>query len=157
MKKTVVFAFVAVVAVLALQTSLQASDPIGLYTVIEKVTFEPNEAGATRIQIWGAFAMADPKDVNNYLAPQKGYLYVTLPAGKEDVAKKEWADLKAVAGTGQGVGIGSRWSLNMRVRKAEDKPATPDVYSMGFGVVKVGAGRGQASVVEALKALLKKS
>ena len=32
-----------------------ASDPVGIYAVVKKVVFEPNETAPERIQIWGAF------------------------------------------------------------------------------------------------------
>src|SRR5437899_4725364 len=38
---------------------LIASGPVGIYAIIEKVIFEPNEQAPERIQIWGAFAVVD--------------------------------------------------------------------------------------------------
>src|SRR5437667_142238 len=49
------------------------------------------------------------------------FLYFTLKSGKEDTCRNEWNDLKAVAGTGQGVGFGGRYVSNGRVRKAGEK------------------------------------
>src|SRR5437879_11685695 len=36
---------------------LIASGPVGIYDIIEKVIFEPNEQAPERIQIWGGFAV----------------------------------------------------------------------------------------------------
>src|SRR5438132_8781259 len=89
---------------------LIASGPVGLYGIIEKVIFEPSEQAAERIQIWGAFAVVDggltrPGATSK---PLRGYLYFKLPDGSaRPAAKTEWADLKAVAGTGQAIGFGN--------------------------------------------------
>ena len=94
---------------------LTASGPIGIYGIVEKVVFEPNERSPERIQVWGAFAYVDG-GANSGLAVsavKRGYLYFRLPlpgvanARDIDAVKKEWADLKAVAGTGQAIGFGS--------------------------------------------------
>jgi hypothetical protein len=91
-------------------TNLFASGPVGVYGIIEKVVFEPNEKDAQRIQIWGAFAFVDggvgrPGETST---PQYGYLYFTLPPeGDTAVVRTEWSDLKSVAGRGQAVGFGN--------------------------------------------------
>jgi hypothetical protein len=93
-----------------------ASDPIGIYALIDKVVLEPSEGNPQRIQIWGAFALADRADRNAYSQPVRGYLYYTLPGQKNDVALAEWKDLKASAGTGQIIAFASRYSPTGRVR-----------------------------------------
>src|SRR5215211_7092787 len=70
-------------------TSLRASDPIGAFARIDRVVLEPNENAPERIQLWGSFCLADPKDRDGYLAPEKGYLYYKLPVDKSDAARKE--------------------------------------------------------------------
>lgn len=125
----------AAVFVLA-ATGLRASDPIGAFARIDKVVFEPSDSVPDRVQLWGTFCLADPKDRDSYLAPEKGYLYYKLPAEKPDVARKEWNDLKAVAGSGEVIGFGSRHGAKTKVRSANEKPENPDVYSVGFGLVK---------------------
>src|SRR5262245_34596149 len=91
---------------------LDASGPVGIYAAIEKVIFEPNEQTAERIQIWGAFSFIDG-GINagrGASPPQRGYLYLSVPQGssptEREAIKKEWADLKAVAGTDQVVAFG---------------------------------------------------
>lgn len=116
------------------------SDPIGVFARIDKVVFEPNAVAPERIQIWGAFALASGQSGSGYLAAQRGYLYFSLKPGKEEVCRKEWADLKAVAGTDQIIAFGRRYELP-RLRKATDKPVDPDVYPVGTGLVKI-ADRG---------------
>ena len=143
--------------------TLTASDPVGIYAIVEKVIFEPSEAAPQRVQIWGAFAFADTSKGDSYTKPQVGYLYYSLPAGNEAVARKEWADLKSVAGTGQGVAFGRRYSAHGKVRPDSEKPASPESYlqdSSSFGVVKVNPVSGyqgnMTDIVAELKAALKK-
>jgi hypothetical protein len=112
------------------------SDAIGIFARVDKVVFEPNAEAPERIQIWGAFALAGRENGNVYRAPQRGYLYYSLKPGKEEVCRKEWADLKAVAGTDQIIGFGMRYQP-VHLRKAEDKPADPDVYPVGYGMAKM--------------------
>jgi hypothetical protein len=114
------------------------------------VVFEPNEASAERVQVWGAFSTErSPSGV------ERGYMYFRLPAGLfhttvNEAARKEWADLKSVAGTGQVVAFGQRFftfgerdqadkyfATLPRVRPASEKPQTPDLYPVNIGLAKV--------------------
>jgi hypothetical protein len=94
----------------------RASGPVGVYCIVERVVFEPAEPGAERLQVWGAFALADggldrPLTTS---APVRGYLYFRMPAvapglitaDDQAMIRREWNDLKTVAGTGQAVGFG---------------------------------------------------
>lgn len=129
--------------------SVSASELVGIYAIVDKVILEPNPQSPDRIQIWGAFA-TNRSSTN----PKRGYLYFRLPAGfhadVNETAKKEWADLQAVAGTGQPVAFGQRFfpfdqqaqadtyfkSLS-RVRDASEKPTEPDPYPVNVGVSKL--------------------
>jgi hypothetical protein len=51
----------------------------------------------------GAFITAEERS-DRYSAPQRGYLYFTLPAQDRELAQREWADLKSVAGDTPGSG-----------------------------------------------------
>jgi hypothetical protein len=117
--------------------SLQASDPIGVFALVEKVVLEPSAAAPERIQIWGSFCLADETDParNAYHSPQKGYLYFKLPAQKSEAAHKEWKDLANVAGTGQIIGFGSRFNPKPTIHKTDDKPKSPESYPVAFGLV----------------------
>jgi hypothetical protein len=127
------------VAAASMAVTLWASDPVGVYAIVEKVVFEPNDTSPQRVQVWGAFAVAKKTNPNDYEPAQRGYLYYTLTPGKEELCKREWNDLKSVAGTGQPVAFGVRWAAKDRLRKAADKPESPDVYTIGSGVVKIGS------------------
>jgi hypothetical protein len=128
----------------------QASDPIAVYAVIDKVVMEPNAENPERIQIWGVFALAIPNNANDYQPPQRGYLYFRLPAAG-NVARAEWNDLKTMAGTGKAVAFGSRWTRHAQVRKPDQKVENPDSYDFGTGVVKLRSDTEYAPVKSLLE------
>ena len=130
-----------------------ASDWIGIYARIDKVVFEPSANNPERIQIWGAFALASKENRNSYQPAKRGYLYYSLKPGKEEVCRKEWADFKAKAGTDQIIGFGSRDQSAGRVRKADDNATDPDVYPVGFGLVKMSDRGINYQPIAELKAL----
>src|SRR5678815_3934028 len=132
--------------VMAVATAvLGASDPVGAYTIVDKVVRLPNSTEPTSVQIFGVFSCAVPREVNAqqpfppgsfgrpetgdvYGAVQKGYLYYTCPSGREGNCQAEWADLNSIAGKSEVVGFGTRWRMTGRVRPLTEKPANPDVY-----------------------------
>ena len=57
---------VIVLGLLTLTATLRASDMVGVYGVIEKLVLEPAGAAPQRIQVWGAFALADQKSGSTY-------------------------------------------------------------------------------------------
>ncbi len=124
------------VVLLGLSVAACASDMTGVYALIDKVVLEPNADHPDQIQIWGVFAIAKTDNNNTYESPQRGYLYYRLPASKEELARRDWGDFKAVAGTRQVVSFGNRFQ-KIRLRKAEEKPESPDTYTVVMGVVKV--------------------
>lgn len=132
---------------------LQASDPIGLFALVDKVALEPNTTAPERIQIWGSFSLADDNDRDTYKSPVRGYLYYKLPDEKADAARKEWKDLAAIAGTGQVIGFGSRFAPKGTVRSAEKKPQNPDVYPVAFGLVKSNQRRSEYGPIKQLLSL----
>jgi hypothetical protein len=135
----------------------RASDPIGVFAKIDKAVVEPKEGTPERIQLWGTFCLADPKDRDSYLPPQKGYLYYKLPAEKPEVAQKEWNDLKAKAGSGEVIGFSSRHGTQPKVRDAESKAENPDAYTLGFGLVKSGQRNSSYPPIKALQGEGKKT
>ena len=134
--------------------TLGASDRVGVYAVIQKVVLEPSDAAPQRIQVWGAFALSDQKSGSAYGPAERGYLYYACPPGQENVCRKEWADLKTVAGKDTGVGFGARYHETGRVRKATEKPASPDVYPIDRGIVRLSAGHESLPVIDRIKTAL---
>lgn len=155
MKLSRIGGLVAIGACALATVTLRASDMVGVYAVIDKVAIEPSDAAPQRIQIWGAFALADQKSGSLYGPAQRGYLYYSCPAGQESTCRTEWDDLKSVAGKNTGVGFGARYRDTGRIRKADEKPASPDVYTIERGVVRLSAGHDSLPVIDRIKAALR--
>ena len=113
-----------------------ASDPVGIYALVDKVVFEPNETNPERIQVWGAFAIAEGYGYT-YKNAERGYLYYKANSEKPTACRNEWTDLKTVAGTGQIVAFGSRYGEKGKLRKKDTKAENPDVYPIAMGLTKV--------------------
>jgi hypothetical protein len=152
MKRLILFAALLATFLIPAPSAGAFSDWIGTYAIIDKVILEPNATSPERIQIWGDFAMAKANDRNYYDAPQRGYLYFKLMPGKEDGSRKEWADLKSVAGTGEIIGFGTRES-RPKVRDASVKPADPENYPFASGLVRMSSRPSNYEPFRALRAL----
>ena len=176
----------AIVGILAGAAHLTASGPLGIYAIVDKVVFEPGETAPERIQVWGAFAYVDALGGQGLtVSPAKrGYLYFRIDPSQADIIKKEWADLKAVAATGQAVGFGQWYYIgrfgalqpdtrtnmppyilerapgnpqtDLRVRPEGEKPANPALYHTNAGIVKLSDTGGHAAIVKQLKDALKR-
>jgi hypothetical protein len=154
MMKSKLSLWVVLTGALTLVSPLRASDPVGVYCLVEKVVLEPSDANPTAAQIWGAFSFAVPPSGGRYVKPeggfgnaatgdvyaavQRGYLYYKCEASQLAVCRNEWADLKSVAGKHDVLGFGGRHAPNGLVRKTNDPPGSPDVYPLNVGVVKIG-------------------
>ena len=178
---------VPLAAAALLGTPLAASGPVGIYGIVEKVVFEPDETGAERVQVWGAFAYVSPGDAYKVSKAARGYLYFSVPPATawrraEEVTniRREWADLAAVAGTGQAVAFG-QWGYigrftdidpraqndsipyvyanvpqggeftDLRVRPASEAPAGPAVYQTNAGIVKLADRGSHGDLVRRLR------
>jgi hypothetical protein len=135
--KRVVFVL-CLAAALGRPGAARASDPTGGYLLVDKVVFEPSDAAPERVRIFGAFVLCKEAGGKSYTPPTHGYLYYSLVPGKEDACRKEWADFKRVAGTGQVVGFGSSYKPQSmgRPRKASEKDEAADVYPVGTGLIR---------------------
>src|SRR3989442_7241502 len=127
-----------------------ASDPVGIYALVDNVVFEPNETNPERIQVWGAFAIAEGYGYT-YKNAERGYLYYKANSEKPTACRNEWTDLKTVAGTGQIVAFGSRYGEKGKLRKQETKAENPDVYSGAMGLTKVKEGKDYEPVKQLAK------
>jgi hypothetical protein len=186
MKKSA--AVIVAVGVLYGTAHPSASGPLGIYAIVERVVFEPSDTAPERIQVWGAFAYYDSYDgrvMGLTISPAKrGYMYFRLPAADAELVKREWADLKAVAGTGEAVAFG-QWGYigafgglqpdarssgppyilerepvnrqtDLRVRSASEPPAAPALYQTNAGMVKLREDGSHADVVKRLRDALKR-
>ena len=143
----------ACVAALTVTTraSVDFSDRMGVYCIVDKVVLEPEGPSPERAQIHGACAAADMESWY-FEAPARGYYYYTAPKGQESVARAEWLDIKSTAGSGTAVGFGRRYYSVGRLRAAKEPAARPDTYPIHFGVVKV-TGRAAPEVMEVVEKL----
>ena len=182
-------ALLPLLALIVIPAGLSASvRDVQVFGIVERVVFEPNEKDPKRIKVYGAFALLytaqDPvlKEGSPY-SPTKGFLYFKLPeADRSDIekqlqaaAKKEWADLKAVAGTGQAISFGS-WSSaylgtsrntrvngfvsvdgdhSLRVYSASERGADAIPYTMDSGIVKIQSQSRYATLIPLLEKTLK--
>lgn len=141
----------ALALVLTLSAAVKASDPIGVYALIDKVVLEPTADSPERIHVWGAFQLAQGRD---YDRPVRGYMYYKMAPGKQAQCRAEWADLQRVAGTGQCVAYGSRREPKGNLRLPNEKAPMPDIYPVAMGVYRIEAAHPNASELRALPAPL---
>src|SRR5687768_3538759 len=80
MRRTSIAAFLTV---LVLGSIASASDPIGVYALIDAVVMEPSEGNPERVQVWGVFTTAD-RQTRSYAEPVRGYMYYALPADEPE-------------------------------------------------------------------------
>jgi hypothetical protein len=168
---------------------LSASGEVGVYAIVSKIVLEPNDTAPERIQIWGAFTFVDKEITTGRqtLTPQRGYMYYTLSGSprEREVALKEWADFKAIAGTGQAVAFGrfmyiGRFADSLiagpnsmmlmggdpvsfngshyenPLRTESTPPGTPSPYPLQMGLTRLPSTGSLAAVVEELKAAIRK-
>jgi hypothetical protein len=179
-------AILVLASLFVLTVNVRASGPAGVYAIIEKVTLEPNEAAAERILISGAFSFVQGGIQRPYATskPQRGSMYFRIPANASEAQKqtirREWADLKTIAGTGQAVAFGDWFYMGgfeeapatpgrilantssspgitneVRVFKQSDPKGDPTAYTTNSGLVKLPATGTHAAAVAELKAALK--
>ena len=171
---------------------LAASGGLSFYGIVERVVFEPADGPPERIQLWGAFMYVDPSQYPTgarvVSTAARGYLYFRVRSNitgfttdrQVETNRREWTDLKAIAGTGQAIGFGS-WGYiggfgtldptrvtnflyedkpqggeraDLRVRPATEKPENPATYQTETGIVKLNDTGSHAGVVKVLRALL---
>jgi hypothetical protein len=136
-------------AVLVFTLSLgvvNASGPIAVYALVDNVVLEPNADRPERIRITGVFITAEERS-DVYSAPQRGYLYFALSKYDDEQARREWADLKSVAGTRQVVGFGSSFRAKVQVRKPDEEAKSPEDYPMGNGLIKINPEQPRAKAL----------
>jgi hypothetical protein len=127
-----------------------ASDRVAVYARVDRVVLEPNDVAPATIQVWGVFSLANVShgSMTDYHPAARGYLYYRV-RDNQALVRREWADLKQVAGTGQIVAFGSRWDDAPRLRHAGDTPAAPDVYTINIGLTKI-SGRTDYAPIHAI-------
>lgn len=118
--------------------ALPFSDQVGIYALVNKVTFRPNEKNAKSIRVHGAFAVAEARNGNYYKSPKWGTIDFHLDQEKADQCRKQWADLSATAGSGGIVGFGFRYrQRNVEVSQAGEKQRPSVIFQVGMGVRRI--------------------
>lgn len=132
------------VLLVGVTATAEASDHNGIYALIENVVIRDAGTPNETVQVLGLFSLA--KGQREYQLPVHGYMFFKLIEGKEDVCRKEWADLKRVAGTKLPISFARRFERNRdpanlgRIRKLHEKPTKPDTYVLHYGVRKMRRG-----------------
>jgi hypothetical protein len=132
-------------------TALMASTSVGVFAIVDEVALEPTDSAPERIRIVGVFVVPVPMSSGLHQPPARGYLYFSMNPAMAEAIRKDWADLKAAAGTGQVVGFGQYWvqtphttystsgtmnrSLEVHVHN-EGESASPEPYPVPKGIVK---------------------
>jgi uncharacterized protein (TIGR03382 family) len=129
--------------VLAMAGVAHASDPVGVYGLVNGVVLQPNATAPTHVQLFGWFALAD-KATSDYTKPQAGYMYYACPSGDAATCAMEWADIQKIGAAGDCLGYGSRrdpvtfqYRDNGVVRATGEAPAKPNVYPIAMGVATI--------------------
>jgi hypothetical protein len=138
--------------------AIAKSGTIGIYAVIDQVTFEPESQSANFVKISGVFVVPVPMSSGAYTTAKRGYLYFRVPPGMEEVARKDWTGIRLAAGTGRVIGFCQYWvpnpadppypghgggnphlALEVRIH-ALGETTTPEVYPLPhpMGIVKAG-------------------
>jgi len=149
-------------AAVALATGIvaHASGPIAVYAKVDRVVMEPNEQAPERIQVFGTFVLGNAANTNTFAPPARGYLYYSLPTTGEApstpelnrrTAVNEWKDLKAVAGNGEIYAFGAQWKGIPRLHKADEKPGSPDEFTLNVGIRKINAATTTFAPIVALR------
>ena len=125
--------FLALGGALLIAAGARGSDPVGIYALINKVVLEPKEGTPERIKIWGVFVLASQAGAH-HTSPMRGYMDFKTVGGKEDVCRREWADLKNIAGTDTVVAFGSSRAATGAVRKPQ--PETKSAAPLGADQLK---------------------
>jgi hypothetical protein len=86
---------------------------IGIYAIVDHVTFEPDSGMPNSVRISGIFVVPGSY-VERQLpqSPERGYLYFRIGPGAEQAAQRDWSELKDLAGSGKVVGFGQYWVPN---------------------------------------------
>jgi len=117
--------------------AFRAVDPVGAYCILEQVIVDPNGDAPGRVQMWGAFVLADSTAAGSYGHANRGYMYYACPPGRSTACTSEWADLRWISGTGKAIGYGLRGKPIGRFRREDEAVASPDPYPLEGGLVKV--------------------
>jgi hypothetical protein len=85
-----------------------ASTRVGVYALIDDVTFEPSDIDPERIVISGTFVVPFFSS-GQHGRPSRGLLYFSVNPDSPGLTRTDWRALRKAAGTGEVVGFGEYW------------------------------------------------
>jgi len=110
----------AVAALIALSVfptaAIAKGGSIGIYAIIDSVSFEGPSANVIRIS--GVFVVPRASSSGAFQPAQRGYVSFLMPAENEKEIRKEWDELKTAAGTAVWLALGNTGCLIPRMRRA---------------------------------------
>ena len=115
------------------------SDPAAVFAIVDRVVLQPDDQQPTRIELHGAFALAEGSRGAFYKSPRTGVLRFQLGSDVE-ATKRTWRDLNKVAGTGKVVSFGSRYDLlakdavPTRVLAVDEPEGKLPAFPVGWGL-----------------------
>ena len=92
----------------------QASTVVGIFAIVDRVEFEPDNIAPQRIRLSGVFVVPVPVSSGLHKPPVRGTLCFTLLPEMAEAVLRDWSSLEASAGTGQVVGFGEYWVVTAR-------------------------------------------
>ena len=152
----------AVAILVGFGVTAQAGGPPPMYVLVDEVVVEPAKGDPERVIIRGVFARLKDGKVTEYeyAAPMAGSIHLSLSKEKAATWEKELKAWTKAAGTGKVVPVGmcgeAGTFLAVKIRKADEKPKTPDAaYTPGHvGEAETKSGKQTWDDMEPVKALL---
>ena len=155
----------------AMNTTASPITLVGIYAIVDKVALEPDMTSPERVRIDGTFVVPIRMSSGYYAPPKRGFMYFKTVAGRENAARRDWAALTSVAGTGEVIGFAYYWVPNPRdpagnphhslevTVHSDGSAASPDDYPLSFaevlsaenGIVKAGHRAFDTIVLKQLK------
>jgi hypothetical protein len=159
--------FVFGASVLAMPQAQYRQQYVGIYGIVERVELEPDARSPQRIRIQGVFTVPVPQSSFGRQPPRKGLLYFALVPERAASILRDWNALRAVAGTGQGVGFAHYWvdgtgpggnphtALVVTLHSDAATDAAPEPYPVGLldGVVKMDIHDNEPMILAQLQQL----
>jgi hypothetical protein len=91
-----------------------ASTRVGIYAIIDEVTFEPSDIEPDRIVISGTFVVPVFSS-GEHGRPSRGLLYFSVNPDSRGPTRTDWRALRKAAGMGEVVGFGQYWMPCARI------------------------------------------
>jgi hypothetical protein len=116
-----------------------ASAPVGVWSLVDKVTLEPDKEKPTTIRVDGLFLIAnelpDYPQYPGYSEPQAGYMYYKCDGDDQATCVTEWLELGGIAGTEDNCrGWGSNALADNGSVRTMDPAGEPDNWPIAMGI-----------------------